>query len=227
MWKSVFYKEWLKIRWFILLYALVGFVVIVYIYLKLKHSFMFLGAKNVWGAILFQSIVYFKVFRFIPLIGGTIIAFTQYLPEVLNKRIKLSFHLPLNENKILLLMQVFGALSLFISFLVFLILFGIIGLYFLPEQIVLDSLITIFPWILAGFSSYFIVSFLVLEPMWIYRFIYFLNGAFFISIHFASIITVSYKPIILSLTLMSILLSSALLFSGYRFRKGESWYGKN
>lgn len=220
MWKSLFYKEWLKVRWSFILMALIGIVAIGYIFLALKHSFAFSGARNIWSAILFQGFQYFKIFKFVPLSGGIVFSLAQYLPEITNKRIKLSFHAPLPENKVLLLMQAFGTLCLFSLFSIFLGLFALLGSVFLPIEIVGAGIVTSLPWTLAGLSAYFLVAFIVLEPAWIFRFFYSLFGAAFISVHFIQAGIESYRPVILSLFLMSILISNAVLFSGYRLRKG-------
>ena len=222
MWKSLFYKEWLKVHWFLILIALIGIVVIGYIFLALKHSFAFSGARNIWSTILFQGFQYFKIFKFVPLAGGLVFSLAQYLPEITNKRIKLSFHAPLQENKVLLIMQAFGASCLFILFLFLVVLFGLLGSVYLPVEVVSASIITILPWTLAGLSAYFLVAFIVLEPAWIFRFFYSLFGASFISMHFIQAGIESYRPVILSLFLMCILISTAVLFSGYRLRKGVS-----
>jgi hypothetical protein len=227
MWKSVFYKEWLKIRWFLLLFVLGEMAVLAYSFLELNHNIVFSGAQSVWNSIIFQGYLYFKIFRFVPLVGGVLVALAQYLPEVVNKRIKLTFHIPVNENKALLLMQASGTISILLSYLLFMIPFVIASLFFLPGQIVFEGVITILPWLLAGLSSYFILSFVLLEPAWIFRLIYFLAGAYFISIHFIPAGMESYQPIVLILMLLCGLYSFAILFSGYRFRKGECCYGKN
>lgn len=205
-----------------ILIALIGIVAIGYIFLALKHSFAFSGARNIWSTILFQGFQYFKIFKFVPLAGGIIFSLAQYLPEIANKRIKLSFHAPLQENKVLLEMQAFGTLCLFSLFAIFLALFALLGSLFLPAEIVWATIVTILPWTLAGLSAYFLAAFIVLEPAWIFRFFYSLFGAAFISMHFLQTGIESYRPVILSLFLMSILISTAVLFSGYRLRKGVS-----
>jgi len=219
---AVFYKEWLKLRWFLLLYTLLGIIAITYIFLALKHSFDFSGIRNIWGAILFQGNQFYEIFKFVPLAGGVIVALAQYLPEISNKRIKLAFHLPLEENKVLLAMQALGAGCLFIAFLIFIGLIGFISLAYFPIEIVGDSVVTILPWLLAGFSAYFIVAFVVLEPSWVFRFLYSLIGTSFLFIHFLPAGIAGYGPATTGLSVLCVLLACSSLFTGYRFRKGEN-----
>ncbi len=221
MWKSVFYKEWLKIRWFIVGYTLLGVMGIGYLSLALKHNFAFTGGKNVWNAVLFQGYQFYSLFKYVPLAGGLAIAIAQYLPETVNKRLKLTIHLPLAENKVLLLMQAFGAGSLLVSFLIFGGLLSGFSLIYFPIEMVADIVITILPWLLSGFAAYFMVALIILEPKWIFRFCYLLVGGFFLAIYFASSATSAYAPVNSGLIVLTALLSIAFVFSAYRFRKGE------
>jgi hypothetical protein len=221
MWKSVFYKEWLKIRWFFVGYTLLGILGIGYLFLALKHNFAFTGGKNVWNATLFQGHQFYSLFKYVPMAGGLTIAIAQYLPETINKRLKLTFHLPLAENNGLLLMQAFGAGSLLIIFLIFGGLFSGFSLIYFPIEIVADVIITIAPWLLAGFAAYFIVALVILEPNRVFRFFYSLVSGFFLTIYFISAGTAAYGPANSGLLVLTALLSIAFVFPAYRFRKGE------
>jgi len=221
MWKFIIYKEWLKVRWFLTGYIFLGVLGMGYMYLTLKHSFSFAGGRNVWSLVLFQNQQFYSLIKFVPLVGGVILAFTQYLPEAINKRLKLTFHLPLGENKALMIMQGFGTGGLLISYLIFFGLFTGFSLVYFPIQMVSDSFTTIQPWIFAGFAAYFFVSLIILEPSWIFRFCYSLIGGFFLTIYFNSAETAAYGPANFELLVLTVFLSVTFLFSAYRFRKGE------
>lgn len=221
MWKSLIYKEWLKIRWFLLGYSLLGILAIGYVFLALNHDFTFSGGKNVWNNFLFLGHQFFSLLKFMPLAGGLIIGIAQYFPEIVNKRIKLTFHLPLKENKVLLIMHAFGTGCLLAIFFVFLFLFAGFSLVYFPVQLVTDSILSLIPWFLAGFSAYFFIALIVLEPAWKYRFCYTIIGVFFLTIFFKSPVTAAYEPVNSELLILTAFQSVALLFSAYRFRKGE------
>lgn len=221
MWKSIFYKEWLKIRWFLIGFTALGIIVVAYIFLKVQHNFAFIGGKSYWYATLYQGLQYFIYLKFLPLTGAIAIGFAQYFPETINKRIKLSFHLPLKENKVLILMQAFGAGSLLAAYLlIFGIYFGLSKVYFTTEMIYL-AFMTMFPWFLAGFTAYFMIALIILEPIWKYRVFYFLIGAFFISFYMLPAITGGYGPVNPIMFVLTAGSGIALIFSAYRFRKGE------
>ena len=86
---------------------------------------------------------------------------------------------------------------------------------------VADSLVTILPWLLAGFATYFIVALVVLEPNRKYRFCYTLIGGFFLTIYFATVVTAAYASVNFGLLVLTALLSIGFVFSAYRFRRGE------
>jgi len=221
MWKSIIYKEWLKIRWFTIIYAVLSILAVSYLFLRVQHDTTFNEAKNYWYFILFKGFKFFDPIKYIPIVGGLLVAITQYFPETVNKRIKLTFHLPVNENKALITMMSFGTGCLLAIYIVLLLLFtGIAALYF-PSDIIIPGLISVVPWFLAGFVTYYLVALIVLEPMWKYRFLYVVVAAAFIPLFFESGPAAAYKPVNITLAVLSIVLSIALLFSGYRFRKGE------
>ena len=148
-------------------------------------------------------------------------AVAQYFPETINKRIKLTFHLPVRENRILLVMHGFGTTCLALSYLLILGLFAGVSRIFFPSEIVRDALVSVFPWFLAGLTAYFIVALIMLEPVWRYRVADFLIGGFFISIYLMSPATAAYGPANTGLFILTVLLSITVVFSAYRFRKGE------
>lgn len=221
MWRSVVYKEWLKVRWFLVGYSLLGILGISYLFISLNHDFEFSGGKNVWYNFLFLGHQFFLPLKYLPLAGGLVMGIAQFFPETVNKRIKLTFHLPLRENMVLLWMQFFGAGCLLFSFSIFFGMFTALSLVYFPLQMVAGCLISIFPWFLAGFAAYFLVALIVLEPAWKYRLFYTFVGAFFLTIYLKTSVTAAYEPANSGLFVLTIFLGPALLFSAHRFRKGE------
>jgi hypothetical protein len=221
MWKSVLYKEWLKVRWFYIIGTCLGFLAVGYVFLRVQHDFTFNEANNYWYAVLFQNLQYFGYLKYYPAVFGLALAISQFFPETVSKRIKLSFHLPINENKILLLMMLFGVVCLFACFLLTIGLFLILSKSFFPWGIIAPAIISVMPWFLSGFAIYFLVVLVVLEPVWKYRFLYLVVVLAAIPLFYESSLAGGYAPAIPVLIILVLLLSIVLLFSGYRFRKGE------
>ncbi len=99
MLSSIFYKEWIKIGKISLLLTAVGLLIIAGIHLTVRHDLLMKDAEIFWSEILYQKYVYFSIFKFLPLITGLLIGLAQFIPETIDKRIKLSLHLPINEER--------------------------------------------------------------------------------------------------------------------------------
>lgn len=190
-------------------------------FLTVKHDFAFLGGENVWYDMLFQGSQFYGPLKFVPLSGGVLLAVAQYFPETINRRIKLTFHLPLNENNAILMMQAFGGGCLLLSFSLIYGTFFVASLYYFPVQIVTACAVSVFPWFLAGFAAYFLVGLIVLEPIWKFRFGFLLIAGFWLSVYLNDSVLEGYRTANDVLLLLTVLLGVSPLFSAYRFRKGE------
>ncbi|HNV66245.1 MAG: hypothetical protein ACOXZQ_01960 [Bacteroidales bacterium] len=221
MFKSLLYKEWIKIRLVFWLALGISLLALINIFLKVRHDILFVDAANYWYSFLFRNQIYFSILKFLPFVIGLAVAIAQYIPETVNKRIKLTFHLPVSENGVLIRMHAFGALILLALFLVILGLFTAGSAIFFPSNIIRASLITMLPWFLGGMATYFLVALILLEPMWIFRGLYTAVATGFVAIFFTGASIGAFGPVLLPLTLITLLLSCVVLFSGYRFRKGE------
>jgi hypothetical protein len=221
MLKSLLYKEWIKIRLVVWIALGLSLMALINIFLKVRHDILFVDASNYWYSFLFRGVTFFSILKFLPFIVGLSIAIAQYFPETVNKRIKLTFHLPASENGLLIWMHAFGALVLLTLFLVVLGIFTAGSAIFFPSNIIRASLLTMMPWFLGGMATYFLVALILLEPMWLFRGLYAAVAAGFITIFYTGASIGGFKPVLIPLALITLLLSFVVLFSGYRFRKGE------
>lgn len=221
MLKSIIYKEWIKIRLVVYASLGLGLLALLNIFLKVRHDILFVDAVNYWYSFLFRGTIYFGVLKFLPLVAGAGVAIAQYFPETVNKRIKLTFHLPVSENGILIKMHAFGAMTLLSVFAVLYIIFIGGSALFFPGNIIKASLLTLTPWFLGGFATYFLLALILLEPMWIYRAFYAVISAGFVTIFYGKVPIGGFAPVLCLLAFITMLLSCVVLFSGYRFRKGE------
>lgn len=221
MWKSIIYKEWLKVRWSLIAATLILGIFVSYMFINVQHAITFMDANNYWNLIIFRKNQYFALIKYLPLLIGIGIAVAQFVPEIIQKRIKLCFHLPISENKIILTMMGFGNLSLLACFSIVFAIFVSLSHIFFPYEIVNEAIATVLPWFLGGLAAYSLVSLIVLEPIWKYKMFYMVVAALFIPIYYKSGVSGAYEPINLKLTIIALLISVSLLFSAYRFRKGE------
>lgn len=219
--KSIIYKEWIKIRWALAGFLALGLAALAVMFLKVRHDILFVDAVNYWYSFLFRGFPYYTLLRFLPFVTGLGIAVAQYFPETVNKRIKLTFHLPVRENEILLKMHAFGLACILALFIILFIVFIAASSVFFPSDIVNPSVASIIPWFLGGLATYFFSALVLLEPVWLYRALFTLTGAGFVSMFYTSAVIGGYSKVLLSLFLLTILSGMVILFSGYRFRKGE------
>ncbi len=221
MFKSIVFKEWLKIRWFLIILSLIGIIAAGNIFLKVQHNIAFNEATKYWYLILFQNHHYFSSLKFLPLFIGLVIAAAQYIPEIMERRIKLTFHLPINENKILIMMLGFGTISILVSFAIMFFVFVGLSNFFFAKEIVHAVIVSVTPWFLGGFAAYFLAALIILEAIWKYRIAYFITASAFMLLFFENSVAGGYSPINLKMAILTLLISVSLLFSAYRFRKGE------
>lgn len=221
MFKAIIYKEWIKIRLIVLVSVAISLLALLNIFLKVRHDILFVDAANYWYSFLFRGYTYFGILRFLPLAIGLGIAIAQYFPETVNKRIKLTFHLPVKENSILIKMHLFGVMVLLLTFVSIFLLFILGSAIFFPSNIIAASLITIIPWFLGGLTTYFLVALILLEPVWLYRGLYAIVSAGLVSLYYGSAPIGAFGPVLLPLAVITVMMSFVVLFSGFRFRKGE------
>ncbi len=220
MFSALAYKEWLKTRWFFLGSALIGITAILTVLIKLGAYFEFNSASSFWSYVVLKGYLYYGNFKFIPLAIALIIAGAQFVPEFVNYRLKLTLHLPLKETTLFFYMVSFGTLLLFVLDVVFMLLLVIISNIYFPAEIVESMIITILPWMLAGFSAYFFAASLLIEPLWGRRVIIAVFGYGYVT---NLLLSVKYMAYIHALGYLAILTATqfALIFlSGFRFKRG-------
>jgi len=218
MFKAILYKEWLKVRWAYIAMLLVSLLVLVYIWMTVSKQIEFNEAKTMWSVIIFRKYKFFSDLQYIPLVIGFIVGIAQYAPEALQSRLKLTLHLPVKENKILIQMLFAGFVLIGLLFLFIEIFLTIItGIYF-PSEIVSDMLTTIYPWILSGFAVYFAIGSIFVEPVWSRRITLIITSIALISILFTTG-DFTFSALLL-LTIVTFIIPFWTILTGYNFKRG-------
>ncbi len=220
MLKALIFKEWLKIRWAGLTMLAVFFLAAAKTALNMSYGIRILGANNFWGEIILKNIPFFNDYLYLPVLTGIVIGVAQFFPEITDNRLKLTLHLPLKENNILLYMTFLGAFAVLSISAISLFIMGLITITYFPAEMLNAMLQTSYPWVLAGLVGYFGTITVFVEPIWFKR-------IFFILI-FISYIQALLEPNNLNyfqhafpqFTIVTLFFSIAILFSGHRFRKG-------
>ena len=148
--KAIFYKEWIKMRCFYPLSALFLFGATAYALLRVQRVITFKGAAHVWEVMLEKEVVFIDILQYLPALLGVLLAVVQFVPEMAQKRLKLTLHLPFPQWKMILLMSGIGLGALALLFIVqTAVLWGYFHALLAPE-LVARVLLTALPRYLAG-----------------------------------------------------------------------------
>jgi len=220
MFKSIIYKEWIKTRWVVIISFLAVFITLIYIQLEVRHYIELMTAFANWLYIVQYKMLYYEIFKYFPLIIGAVISILQFVPEMSKNRMRLSYHLPISEKKLLLSMTFIGFSLLIVNLAI--IIGGLVEISYIyyPTEIVQSMLFTIFPWLLGGIAIYFLTSTIILEPSWKYRIILIIIAFAFLKLLFMEGGYNEYQFSIWKYVLIIVFFPLMVLFPGHRFRKG-------
>ena len=219
--KAMYYKEWIKTRWYLLLafLTLMGFTG--YSILRFNRALGLKGAQHLWEVMLTHDAIFVELLTYIPIILGVILAIVQFMPEMHRKCLKLTLHLPCSHMRMLYQMLSFGVLSLFVIFAIsFLSLFFALKGALAPE-LYSHILLTMVPWFLAGLAAYLLLSWICLEPTWKRRVLNLIITMLLLRIYFMSPIPEAYNSFLPGLTLITLLTGCFSALSVQRFKEGK------
>jgi hypothetical protein len=221
MLKAIMYKEWIKLRWAVMVIAGLTLLTLAYSIGMINYYIEFQGAMSNWlyvigKSLLLKNIVFVK---FLPLITGLTFALLQFVPEMSRNRMRLSYHLPISEKKLLL-----SSVGIGYMFLLAEIVFLFFGLWLVvsvnyPAEVVQKVLLSTIPWFLGGSAIYFLTAFIILEPSWTYRIIYAVVAYGAVSIYFEASTYDQYQTLWAYILIVA-LMPLTILFAGHRFRRG-------
>jgi len=103
MFKSIFTKELLKLKYFLLLSILFCIITLFYFYFQLNFEFSTIEPETMmWYKFVQLEDKPYIYFIYFYILFAVAFAFVQFLPEIIQKRVKLTLHLPLSLTKITL-----------------------------------------------------------------------------------------------------------------------------
>lgn len=214
-------KEWIKTRWAILALYLLGLAVVGYDILTIQRVINLKGAAHLWEILLTKDVIFLSAVQFQPLLTGAALAAIQFVPEMMQKRLKLTLHLPMSGACITFTMLSYGLLSMLLLIIVqYLVLFFYLHSVLAPE-LVEHLLVSVAPWFMAGLLAYGWTSLIVLEPTWRRRVVYLLMGYGLLRVFFVTEIPRAYQDTLLPLLLITLLLCYFSFLSINRFKEGK------
>lgn len=218
--KALLFKEWKKTKWFAIGAFIAGVILLTYLFLTLGRAFRMVGLEHLWDVIVNRDQFLFRDLKFFPPAVGFCLALAQFVPEMVQKRIKLSLHLPLSNRKIVFSMLGFGMTLLMIIFAMhLLILLTFSGIYF-PVEITASMIYTLLPWYIAGLAAYAMMSWICLEPSWKRRIFNTLIMFASLQLFYLTDFPGAYSFIVLSVVIIPFYVLPFGYFSVQRFKVG-------
>jgi hypothetical protein len=218
--KALLYKEWLKTRWVLAVLAVTAILLHLYIFTKIDRAFGIAGKEHIWDIIVNRKQFLFSDLTYFPLFSAILIALFQFVPEITQKRLKLTLHLPLRENTVVLWTAGYGAGLLGLLYIIQLVFFVSGVNHHFPYEIRNSTLLTITPWYIAGFSAYFLGAAICIEPSWIRRIALILISVGLIKLFYISVLPGSYRFIAIYLPAIAIISVLITALSIFRFKAG-------
>ena len=216
---SVLLKEWLKLKYFFTGVLVLNIGVCLKIYFEIRGLILSEHPEMIWYEAIHLHNIFFRDIMFFPLATGLILAAAQLVPEISRRRMRISLHLPLHRDLLLVLSVAAGLLF-------FLVAAGIpaVFIYFtmrawFPYEISLTVFTTMGPWVLAGILGYLGGIAVLLEPL--------KTRKVFLAIVFSVIISVMYtgvgygwlSPAMPYLAWLAPLFLLCVFSSGHRFQQ--------
>ena len=219
--KALFYKEWIKTRYFIALFGVLSLSMMGYVILQMQRVIQFKGASHLWEILLSRDVVFTEMMQYVPLSVGLLLGLAQFFPEMQQKRMKLTLHLPYAQNKNIACMLLAGSMELLLLFLLHLLTLLLYLSSHLAWELTERILLTTLPWYLSGFMGYLLVSWVTIEPTWHFRIVNGLVSAALLRLFFLSPYPEAYNPSLPLLCLLIVLSATLPYLSVSRFKAGK------
>ena len=217
----IYYKEWVKTRWYIVLMFVVMLGFMGYSLLNINRIAEIKGIGHVWEIMISKDTVFVDILQYVPFVIGALFAVAQFAPEMYHKCLKLTLHLPYSQWRMINSMLSFGILSLAVIFAASNILMFVYLQSVLTYELYMRILLTAAPWFLAGFASYMLVSWICLEPTWKRRIINIAISALVLRVYFFTPSSEAYNSFLPLLTVYTFMLGCLSWISIARFKAGE------
>jgi hypothetical protein len=218
MLKSIFLKEFFKIRRLWLIIFSMNLALTAYIFISTRQLFILDHPEVVWYRVLHLGQIHFENLRFAPLLSGILIACIQYLPEMREERLRLSLHLPISPHMLILAHALVGLTAFGTIALADLASLWVITALYFPKEGVITTLITAMPWIMAGVAAYLGGALTLLEPGYPRKILNFIVAAGVAGLFLQKHDPGSYAPSLFWLILILVPMTLSLLLPAYRFR---------
>lgn len=218
---AIFYKEWIKTRWYFLLAVLTTLGFAGYCMLRINRVIELKGAEHIWEVMLQRDAIFIDLLQYVPLLVGILMAIVQFVPEMQRKSLKLTLHLPYPELKMVMTMLFSGLVLLVLCFASNFLLMGIYMSGVFAPELISHVLLTGLTWYLAGIAGYLLVAWICLEPAWKRRVLNLVITVLLLRVFFLSPAPEAYVKFLPWLAVYTLLTASFSWLSILRFKAGK------
>ncbi len=219
--KAILYKEWIKTRIYFSVSLVISLAFIVFLILRLQRVAHFKGVAHIWEIMLSHDVVFIELLNFLPAVLGLLLAIVQFVPEMQQKRLKLTLHLPFHQQKMILMMLSVGLGEILLMYLVdYAVLYTYLQSILVPE-LTWRILVTSLPWYICGITVYLLTAWICLEPTWKRRFVNLLLACGIVRIFFINDVPQSYDSFLFVLSVFALACLFLPLLSVDRFKMGK------
>ena len=167
MFQAIFYKEWVKSRNVVILLGVIAIALVAHSLLMTTHLFRNDGAVSAWISVSQGEVPAIStVVKSFFLVSAIALSVIQYTSEMVNKRFKLTLHLPKSENFLFTALLLYGVLVLSVIYTAMTAMLMGVMAYYYPQEILIHTLLDLIPQMLIGFAAYFFIAWVVIEPIW-------------------------------------------------------------
>ncbi|MDE7443563.1 MAG: hypothetical protein K2M65_05315 [Muribaculaceae bacterium] len=219
--KAILLKEWIKTRRVFAMALMLTGAMTAYVILMMNRLIELKGIDHLWLIMLLKDNSFIDLLKYLPLTIGLAIGIAQMVPEMSQKRLKLTLHLPYPQLRLIALMLVSGLMELFVIYLLQVMALWIYDMTILPPELVGRVLLTTVPWYMAGFSAYLFSTAVCLEGTWHMRTIIILLGLAVSLIFFLQPALEAYNGMIWIMLAFVCLLTILSFGSVMRFKEGR------
>lgn len=218
---AIYFKEWIKTKPVVLFFSLLSLSYLIYNLTTWYRIATFKGESHLWEIVIGKNTVLIQNMQYIPVIFGVILALFQFIPEIREKRLKLTLHLPVDHSRTAFCMISYGLIVMTAYTMVQLLIIAFTACYYFPYEVVVRVTGTSGIWFLAGVMSYLLTSRIVLEGIRKYCLLHFVVSLLILSWFFQTTTPGAYDSFI---PVLLILCANAALWIDYsivRFKQGK------
>lgn len=213
-------KEWLKLRPWLLLMLVAHLAFAVFFLMTMAQQFRVEHAEMIFYQANRIGRLFYADIRYVPLVTGAVLGVAQFLPEIIRARLRLSMHLPVSLQRLMLYYLAIGLIAVFAFLALDVIVLALgVGLFF-PQAFTLSALATSAPWFLSGIAAYFGAALVLLEPDRRYQAVNLAIAGGVVALCHLSHQYDAYDKAIWGLVVLTLLMVPGIFRTAFRFRDG-------